>query len=334
MIRFFCALFASVLITAAGARADIRDVYTIRDIPVDERADTVIEAQRNAFAEARLVAARALIERITLAEDRADAGGVALDLVTAQGLASAVDVLEETRGGGRYLGVLSVVLNPAATRQFLNARGIPFVDAQAPLALLAPVSDDSVQFDWTLAFGESGGSLTPFTTATEFYWPDTTWTELAAEVAQTDARRGVIANLRGRPGAYRVEVSIVTPAGTTSLGLTRNALSLEDAAVAAIALLESAWKRQAIIRSSERTLIEANVFYTSIVEWNGLRAALVRSPLVSDFNIKAISGDGAVVRFAFAGGVDRLTNDLRERGVSLDADPAGFVLTSAMTGAP
>ena len=71
--------------------------------------------------------------------------------------------------------------------------------------------------------------------------------------------------------------------------------------------------------------------YTSLSEWNKLRGALVRSPLVSDFKINAIARDGAAVTFAYAGDDQRLERDLRQRGVALDTDPTGWLMTSAIT---
>ena len=76
------------------------------------------------------------------------------------------------------------------------------------------------------------------------------------------------------------------------------------------------------------------MLYTSIAEWNSLRSALARSPLVFEFQTQAIARDGAMIRFAYAGTHERLIQDLRQRGVELDPDPAGWVMTSALTMAP
>ncbi|MEO0981203.1 MAG: hypothetical protein AAFX03_00960 [Pseudomonadota bacterium] len=334
MIRFLIAATAA-LFAAATASADIRDVYTIRDIPVDERADTVIEAQQAAFAQARLIAARALVARITQPADRAAVGGVPIDLELAQTLASAVDVQEETRGGGRYLGVLSVVLNPQTVRPLLEQRGIPYLDTQAPLALLAPTSADN-QIAWSTAW-EAGraATLAPYVTAADFYGPFATWDDMVVEATQVGAQRGIIANLRGLEGAYSVRLSLVTAGGASPIGSTQAVPDLDAAVVAARSVLERAWKNQALVGlGASRTFVEANVAYTSIVEWNTLRAALAQSPLVSDFSIKAISRGGAIVDFAFAGEIERFAAELRQRGVAIGVDENGWTLTSAISGAP
>lgn len=322
---------------AGPALADLRSVYTVKGIPVDETAPTVIEAQRRALAAARLEGARRFMRKITLADDRAAAGGLYIDQATAESLAAAVDVEEETRGGGRYVGVMSVVFNPREVRAFLDAEGVPYLDRQAPLALLVPVGGGEAALDWQDAWpGADPGALAHYVRSGElFLGANARWDELAAEMNAVGAKRGIIAQLYGTEGAYRVGLSLVMPEGQRALGTTNSVATLEEAVEAATAYLGEIWKREAIVRSDVKSLAQASILYTSVAEWNTLRGALIRSPLVSDFQTIAMARDGALVRFAFAGeDVARLQAELRQRGVALDPDPAGWVLTSAVAALP
>ena len=146
------------------------------------------------------------------------------------------------------------------------------------------------------------------------------------------ARRAVTALLNGAPGGYSVSLAVHTATERTDLGTTQPTRTLEDAVKLATARLDNVWRRASIVSSSTRTISTASVRYTSLAEWNTLRGQLPRSPLVTDFQIRAISSDGAVVEFAFAGGVDRLVTDLRQRGIRLDQDVSGWVISSAVTG--
>ncbi len=336
MIRLMFAVMAGLLAFTVPAAADTRAVYTITDIPVDERADTVVEAQQAAFAEARIVGARRLIQKITLPEDRQLMGGVPIDATLADQLVAAVDVQEETRGGGRYRGVLSVVLNPRMVRSFLQSRDVPYVDRQGPLALLIPIASRNLDARWQNAWpDEINGALAPLVTARIGGYSQTAgWSEIQYELNEAGAQRGIIASLSGGEGSWRVRLVQITPAGNTELGSTRATSTMEEATLAASAYLDSLWKSQAVVRSGERTLTEANVLYTSLVEWNTLRSALARSPLVSDFKTAAVARDGALVSFAFAGDIQRLRTDLLQRGVDLDPDPLGWVLRSAIVAEP
>lgn len=333
MIRCFFVFFCLVIGMGHNANADTRSLYTVKDIEVSETAANVIEAQQSAFAAARQIGAQRMIERITLEEDRSERGGIFVDTAEAQRLAAAVDVQEETRGGGRYVATLSVVLNPTTLREYLHERDIPFIDTQAPTSLLVPIARDGVLGEWYQAWGEgNAGALAPYVTAQSAYPQNVTWEDIQGEVGISRARRGIVAELAGGPGSFTVRVSTLTASGQVLLGTTRRQSTLEDAAKAASLIADEAWKQQSIVRSGERTISEATVLFTSLPEWNGLRGALPRSPLVSDFQVRAISSDGAVVRFAYAGDTERLMADLRQRGVALDFTPAGWVMRSAVSG--
>jgi len=243
-----------------------------------------------------------------------------------------VDVEEESSGAGRYRGKLAVVLNPAAVRAHLDSLKVPYLDAQAPLALMAPVSTAGQQAEWALAFGERNrGALVPFVTATGGYSAYSTWADLAPEATPLNARRGIISELQGRDGAWRVVVSTVTATGNEPVGATPPMATLEAAADAVSTLLDESWKQASIVRDGSRTDVSATVRYTSLAEWNTLRGALARSPLVSDFRTKAIAREGAIVTFSYAGDESRLRNDLVQRGVTLSREDGDLTLRSAVS---
>jgi hypothetical protein len=334
MIRVLIVSLTVLFGLASAAHAQIREVYTIRDIPVDETAASVIEAQQRAFTSARIKGAYRLIDRLTLPQDRE--GKITpgmIDAETANRLAAAVDVEEETRGGGRYVGKIAVVYNPVMVRTFLEERSIPYVDSSAPRAVVFPVSDQVDSFAWASAWPEqSQGRLAPFTVSrSSAISADAGWFAMRPEVEASDARRAIKAILRGSMGAFRVDLVSVTAAGEIELGSTGSAPTLEEAAIAAAETLDAIWKDQSIIRTTTRTPARSTVFFTSLVEWNTLRTALARSPLIFDFAVEGLSREGAVVKFVYAGDEQRLVSNLRERGITLDPDMMGWVMTSAVS---
>jgi len=333
MIRLFLAALFMSLAGMGAAFADTKDVYTIRGIAVDETAPTVIEARDKAMAAARASAARSLINKITLSSDRAAAGGVPVDGALASRFTAAVDVEEETAGAGRYRGKLAVVLNPQTVRAHLDSLKVPYLDAQAPMALMVPVAGSGLQAAWAEVFGaRNAGALVPSVTATvAAYSAYSTWADLSPEAAPLGARRGIIAELQGREGAWRVIVSTVTATGNEPVGATPPAATLEAAVEAVTAMLDESWKHASIIRDSKRTQVSALVLYTSLAEWNTLRGALARSPLVSDFRTKAVAREGALVTFSYAGDEARLRSDLVQRGVTLALENDEMTLRSAVS---
>ncbi|MEO1305747.1 MAG: hypothetical protein AAFV37_12280, partial [Pseudomonadota bacterium] len=221
-------------------------------------------------------------------------------------------------------------------RAILTQVGLPFTDSLAPQAVLFTTSSNGMDLAWNLAWEESPqGSLVPLLISRSAgYSPEMPWDVLQDELSLYGAQRAIFANLRGTQGSYRVELISVTPSGPRRIGVTRRAPTLEGAIEAVAVRLNDDWKQTSIIRDTTRTLIEATVRYTSLAEWITLRNALAQSPLVSNFQTRAISTDGSVVAFAFAGNGQRLTSDLRDRGVVISAEPIGWVLTSAISAGP
>lgn len=336
MIRLILLTCILVFAAAFSAQGQSRDVYTINGIAVDERAPTVGEAQLKAFSAAKIIGAQRLIERLTLPEDRLAAADLIIDQALADQIAAAVDVEEEVAGAGRYRGSLAVVYNPAQVRAALNRVGLPFTDSQAPKAVLFTSTSNGMDLAWNLAWDEAPkGSLVPLLISRSAgYDPETPWDVMQDEIALYGAQRAIFANLRGSQGGYLVDLVSVTPSGSKKIGITRRASTLAGAIDAVALRLNDDWKLNSIIRDDSRTLIEATVAYTSLAEWITLRGALVRSPLVSNVQTRAISTDGAVVAFAFAGDGQRLISDLRDRGVVISAERIGWVMTSAVSGGP
>jgi hypothetical protein len=322
MLLAMMSLIAAGLISQTAA-ADTRKVYTIAEIPVDERAETTIEAQEKAFAAARIIGARRLMNKITLPVDRGASGGLMIDLETANRLAAAVDIVEEARGGGTYRGKLSVVFNPRAVRSYLDGLGVPYVDRQAPLAVLAV--DEGSALAATLP-EEDLFAIAPFKLAIVPGGadPDLDYRGIQSEL---DARRVIIA--RQPTDLSPTEILLWTPDNIVQLGQLSRQLMPADQARSLRDRLDSNWKKQSVVRSATRTQVRSTIRYTSIAEWVGLRRALSRSPLISQFNVQALASDGAVVDFAFAGDIDRLRNDLMQRGIAIDENPTGWVMRTA-----
>jgi hypothetical protein len=335
MIRIISGLLGSLrlaalaiglaLAAALPAAADTRTVYTVVGIPVDERAATTIAAQENAFAAARLIATRELIDRITLAEDRGAAGGVPVDLELANRLSAAVDIVEESRGGGRYRGKLTVVMNPRLVREHLVSLGVPYIDEQAPSAVILLAPESAFAAAQT---GDNPGGLAPYRLVVNAIANDAN-ADFWALAQGSGAQRLLVAREIRESGQLRVALSLATPNGLEPFATTNLVASADGLGGAVAQALDETWKRQAIVRAGERTNVQAVVRYTSLTEWVTLREALSRSPVVSEFRTLAVARDGALVRFAYAGSVERLNSDLVQRGVALNPDAGGWELRSA-----
>lgn len=333
MIRHFALLLVVSLGLVLPSVADQRSIYTVQGIEVDVVAETAQLAEQEAFAEAKQEGLKRLVNKLSLPEDRANAVGLVYSRDAAEALAAAVDVIEEKRAVNVYRGELAIVFNPTRVRTFLNAAQLPFVDIQGNKELMVPVArDTSVADMWIRAWPEQDrGALVPYETALALYGPGSNWDALMQEAQAIGVQSAIVAELIGEPETFRVRLTRVTPAGRQILGTTNRVVDIDMARLAASAYLDTIHKRQSIVRSDERTKTTATVLYSNVQEWNDLRSALARSALVSDFKVDAVARDGAVVTFLYAGDVQRLSGELRRRGVQVDPDPAGWVLTSTFS---
>ncbi len=324
----------ALFVSAGVAHADTRAVYTISGISVDEEGANPREAEYKAFTTARLVGLRRLINKITLPEDREMLGVDFYSAANANAFAAAVDVDNEKRTTTLYRAELSVLYNPNRIRDALKQANIPYMDQQAARSMIAAVSSSNPQIaeEWRRAWPEQDlSALNPYVTALSAYSASDSWPTLASEARAVGASNVVIADLSGTKGDYRVRMVRETPGGATTIGVTNPVATLEEAALAASAYLDATWKRQSIVRdNTARTRSNATVMYSDLRSWNELRQALSGSALVSEFQVKAISAEGAQVSFAFAGDQNRLMSDLRQRGVKIEPGPGGWIITSAL----
>lgn len=145
-MRFLIAAFCLGLASIAAAHAD--DPYTVTGVEIDATADNALQAQTRAMQQGQRIAARRLIERLTLAEDRIgtplDAGGedgFALDDAIVAEMIAGLQIRDEQRSSTRYLAKLDVSFHRRSVQRVLEAYGVPFVDSPARPTLVLPVLD-------------------------------------------------------------------------------------------------------------------------------------------------------------------------------------------------
>jgi hypothetical protein len=331
------AVFAALLLgtlgvlTAAPAAATPQEgAYIVSDVRVDATGATGAEAQSRGFAQARVRATELLLQRLTLGEDRASPRFPTVDAALAGRLAAAIDVQEERRSAGRYLATLRVVFDPSAVRRLLRDAEVPFTDAVAPLALVAPVATGEAAADlpaFRAAWPARGEGLVPFGLARAPLTANSGWPDAAPEARALGAQRLVLATLIRSAGRYRVELTeVFADGGRATLGSTVEVGSSAEAARQAVTFMDESWKRGAIVRGGPRTELTATALFASQVEWNGLRTALLRAASVSGVRVDAVSTGGAVVTLSYTGARERLEVDLRRLGVLVEIRDIGVVL--------
>ncbi len=365
-MRFILAVLSLSLACLPTARAE--DPYTVTGVEIDATAGNALQAQTAAMRQGQLDAARRLVERLTLAEDRAGTmlelesrlsetgemvSGLALDDAIIAEMIAGLEISNEQRSATRYLAELDVTFDPRAVARVMAAYGVPYVESQARPLLVLPVHEGEGGFSlwddnpWRLAFIEQNfdNALTPILVpqrpAASVPLPISARQALQLNelaLRDTAAMFGLnrIAVLRAgeRDGIRRFGGYLVTIEGDDEIvvdtwGPQTVFGGWRDAAQSFVTDREDDWKRRSIVRDFETTSLRVTVLYGGLEEWQRLQTALSRASLVDGAQLDAMSRDGARMTVDYRGQLEQLVSELAERGATLEEHPGlGWVVLS------
>ncbi len=327
--RLVIALAASLCLAAPA----IADVYRIGGIPVDETAANQTEARAAARTSARLAGAALLLERLTLPEDR-QAATSPIDVSEIARFYKSIDSDgEEKYTTTRYITTLAVNFDADPIRDYLDARGVAFVDGQAGLALLVPMAGQGVSpVSWGNAWFETDDSnvLTPYVVSQDSWDRPVTWDDVGIEAAGRGAARAVVAAAYVSNGQLYSRLSELTRNGQErAIAVAGPFASLAAAQAGSIEALEREWKRASVVRTTGATVMDVVASFRDIRQWVAIRKGVEASRIVRDLHVQSISTRGADLSFVFAGRPDQLAADLRSRGLQLSGSDAGWTISTA-----
>lgn len=345
-VRHFAVLGMTLLIAAFAAPA-FASPYTVAGVEIDAEANTAFEAQRTALAQGQTRAARVLMERLTLAEDRMESQLPPMDADTAAQLIAGLQISDEQRSSTRYRARITVEFDPRAVRSYLSNMQTPFVESQAAPVLVVPVLDraDGGQIwsgPWYEAWldGGYGNALTPMIA-------------LGSQTAGGSGLQGLLTPrealalepgpLRALAEAYGVDAVAVIRARSSD-GAVRaggeivrfNDLGADpvvepiasqivngfgEAARSVVRERETAWKRQAVVRGGESAELEITFLYGSLREWRALQGAVAGASLIENARLDALSRTGAAMTITHRGAREQLRAELAARGADFSEDP-------------
>jgi hypothetical protein len=346
-IARFAAAFAAVVTFAGSALAD---PYKVRDLAIDYTSTVGgTDAVTRGREEAKLEGARRLIDRLTLPQDRANARLplVAEDVAAFAGAVTTQvqDRRSNVGGNFRYLSVVTYAYDAARVRQYLEARGVAFVDGQAGKAMIVPVVAAGIDpsawgAQWTETVMEGGQQrsvprsddtvLTPYVASRESWTRRPTWIDVQGELNAVGANHAVIAETYSQGGQISVRLIDLRTGATDPTGALIGPFpDLPSARAGVIAEMERAWKEQSVVRTSGSNTARLIALFRDLGEWVKIQKGLETSRLVSNLSVESISPGGADISFVYAGRADQLQADLRSRGVDLRNGDDGWVVQVA-----
>jgi len=344
--KILLAIGFSLALTSAA----LADVFTVPNIKIDGYGDSVAEARKIAIRSGTEAAAKALVERLTLLEDRLAADWQDIDADVASQLVAGIQISDERRSNLRYLGTLQVNFDRSRVRDFLNAMHLPFVEAQTATTLVVPVwigpqGTDLWQDNlfWSIwAQGSPENDLTPLTLPLGDLGDQQALNidqalrldpnALAALADRYDVKKVLVAIASiSRPGQIQVQLNTMSwnSQGRASLrqmriyadGRGSGIAALQSAAINArnqvISRLERDWKLRAVVRADTVSKIRLSVRYKNLSDWRVLREIMASSPLVHEARLDALSADGALMTVSYVGTHEQFVSQLRQEGVEL-----------------
>lgn len=347
LMAFITALICVVIYTMPAVA---QSVFVVSGVAVDERADTTTAAQQAAFRSGQLAAAQVLLERLTLPEDRINAGLVSIPSDVAQELVVGMQVADERRSANRYIATMTVEFDPRGVRSFLNSQGVAFTDAQAAPVLVIPVIQRGEDAGlWGGAWYEAwrgtrhNHALTPFiglgsrsegTGDSERPLGRNTISASAALAGDEGALRDIarlygvgqvaVIVARDSDGTVRASGQIYDLTGEDMTSEPVETVAgqggMEEAARRIVQTRQENWKRQVIVRGGAAGEIVVTVLYDSIGQWRALQRAITGASLISDARLDAVSTTGAVMTLTHRGERDQLVRELSQRGTRLQEE--------------
>ena len=337
-------LSAFVMIWFCASSAFAGDPYVVTGVHVDANAKNALEAQTLAISEGYTRAANIIINRMSLASERAQKGFTSVSPQDGAKMIRAQEISNEKRSGTRYLADVTIAFNPNAINQYMRAKGLTMIATQSRDRLVIPVLSGAGIWDgneWMTAWQDAqfGNSLTPLSVITprpgladlidDRVGANISMQKLQAIGMMFGVQQIVIAHAVAGYDGYEVTLKDISLDTKTSRSFgPLKGLGTPEVAGLSLMALEENWKASSVSTvSSKSVVIPISVLYRSQSEWQELQDIINGSAQIRSAQLTAISKRGALMTLTYGGDFERLRNELSFKGVKLAQDEKlGMVL--------
>ncbi len=325
--------------------------YTIANYPVGARDKNAVAAKKRAIADGEAAAFRSLLKRLVpvtaysqLQQLKSIPVGTMLD-----GYA----VRSERNSSTEYIASLDFIFAGENVRKMLNARGIPYIDNQAPQVVLIPAFLSSPKAKPKNVLGKWGqtwkgldvrNTLTPLkiqplkgvihpdtvdmlrkgdSNAERIIAAEYQSDRVVAAVAVVDkAAKRLHVTLTGRDGVgpFSWKYSYIIADGDL-------AYAMEYAAVVSLGVLEGRWKENQVrgrggvaAVASQGLLVSIRVSYDNLADWYSIRDMLQRTTGVQQLREGVVADRSATISLRYPGGGEQLAAVVGEQGYAMTSN--------------
>lgn len=357
-------ILLALSVTTSSQAAGRGNVYTIGNYPVEANDKNAVTAKKRAHEEGQQAALGALFKRLLPVTSYAALER--LNLADASQLVDGVAIRSERNSRTRYIANLDFSFHREAVQELLRREGVPFIDEQAPKTVLIPLwfkngalapAPRAWTSIWTML--DLPNSLTPLNvrSAPPGITLESPQDAMNAASSVAEAlRESYVVFAIGEPeiASKRLEVTLVgqDAAGTLNWKKTYRfvdgdaAYAMELAAVITLGVMEGRWKAArwdgttaevgpaadfsfSSSGASSGQVVQMQVVFSGLNEWNTLRGRLLSMPGVDDVRIGAVSAQSADVSVRYPGGAGTLANAMARQGLLLINQAGGWQLRSA-----
>ena len=336
------------------------DVFTVRDVRVDEEAATAAAARETAISVAHRIAFGRLVRRLvprTQWPRLQNPGAVRI-----APLVESFTIDSEKTSDVRYLAAMTFHFRRQEVRRLLRSRGIEFAETAARPILVLPVLDNAgalALWERPNPWFDAWKAMPPSDGLVPIYLPDGGLADIrdlgAGQAVAGDVRPiaalgaryraasvlTAVARFRAdlRSGRRTLEVSLRRFGGSKAeepriVSLPRGQDEDRDAVIARAARevaerLEEDWKRRTLLRFASRDEIVARMPLARLADWIAIRRTLGSVAMLRDMQLVAVSRRAGAVRLGFYGTVEQFRLALAQRGITLASEAGSWTLTAA-----
>jgi hypothetical protein len=334
-------------------------LFTVREVAVDETAQSAAQARERAIATGQRLAFTRLIERLTMPSDRPYLPAV--DDATLQSLVAGLEIGEERTSPVRYLAKLTVRFQPSGVRQRLAAAGISMVETPSAPMLVLPVfiaEDTAMLWEDANTWRRAWNAAPPTFGLVPLVLPlgDVADT---ADIGAEQAVKGDEERLQAIAQRYGAAESVVAEASLGAdptahpvmlqLRVTRHggvrvpdiveefpvadAAALGDVLRRAVAYvqdeIEIAWKDEHLVMPGDDQRLVVAVPLDSLADWLEVRRRLSGVTVLRRSTLMTLSQREALLDLGFVGNPQQLRAALAQRRLELAGEGEAWTLRLA-----
>jgi len=338
----------------ATARQDtpLDQLFTIRDIKLDETASSANRARQTALLKAEAEAYTKLLRKITQLDDRNLLPE--LSVTERQALISGIEIVEEQSSSRRYLATMNVRFEPSRVSSFLASYGVPHVlGTGRPILVLHAHQrglstflweDDPIvnqarnDVDWVnrirgyrFARGEIRERLT--ISASEVRAKDI---EAALKIGALNALEAavlIVSNTINKPDGsnelsfeYTATDSGVTGDGTLPFASGGEQKAMADMFELVLEVIDGAWRERLLVDTGTRGELDVVVPSLSLSELAELERRLSSVTLVQGYEVRELGVPLSRLFLRYTGREDQLALALRFEGLDLKPYGSKFMI--------